>query len=125
MSGCLQKSEKKRSYYYSDEDLDNHKVEGTLLVDIANIDSVRAFIAGRCFNSKTYKIKFDNDLKMEVSNNGKLLYRGTCEIGEFMINEERLLLFMDDGGQEKRMTLAHNGMLTDKSTYALYKRCNN
>lgn len=123
MSGCLQKSEKKRSYYYSDEDLDNHKVEGTLLVDIANIDSVRAFIAGRCFISKTYKIKFDNDLKMEVSNNGKLLYHGTCEIGEFMINEERLLLFMDDDGQEKRMTLSHSGMLTDKSTYALYKRC--
>jgi hypothetical protein len=121
-SGCLKKSEKQRPYYYSEEELDSHKETGEKLVNISSTAEVRKFIAGQSFVSKTYRLDFNDSLDAVMSNNGKTLFQGPCKIGEFMINDERLLLVMDEFGKENRFTLAHNGMLTDKSTYALFKR---
>jgi hypothetical protein len=122
LTGCLKKSEKQRPYYYSEEEVDSHKEEGEKKVDIASIPEVRKFLAGKKFASKTYRIEFDDSLHAVLLNNGKQVLTAQCRIGEFMINDERLLLLVDETGKENRFTLANNGLLTDKSTYALYHR---
>jgi archaellin len=120
-TGCLKKSEKQKPYYYSEEEVDSHKENTQTVVDISDPVVVRKFLAGKKYVCKTYRIEISDSLDAVIKNNGKVLSKGTLEVGEFMVNDERLVLIKDEAGETFRFTLAHNGMLTDKETYALYK----
>jgi hypothetical protein len=120
-TGCLKKSEKQRPYYYSEEEVDSHKEDGVTVVDLSDPAAVRKFLAGKRYVSKTYRVEISDSLNAVITNNGKVLAQGKCEVGEFLINEERLMLITDESGDQHRFTLAHNGLLTDKKTYALYR----
>lgn len=118
---CLKKSEKQQPYYYSEEELDSHKEDGATVVDISDPAAVRKFLSGKHYASKTYRIDFSDSLQAVMSDNGKEVFSGKCDIGEYMINDERLLMITDTSGETFRFTLAHNGLLTDKSSYALFR----
>lgn len=121
LQSCLKKSEKQQPYYYSEEELDSHKEDGATIVDISDPAAVRKFLAGKHYASKTYRIDFSDSLSAVMTNNGKEMFSGKCDVGEFMINDERLLMITNSSGETFRFTLAHNGMITDKSSYALFK----
>jgi hypothetical protein len=119
---CDSGSKRANSYYYAEEGIDSYKLNSDTIVNLQNIEEIKGFIKGKTFVSKGNKMIFDDSLNVTFYYNGKPEPTLECEVQEYILKNERLLVISDSTGENvMKFTLSPNGILTDINTYALYK----
>lgn len=122
LSSCSSESNKPVRYYYSESGVDSHKQLSDTVLDLSRPIHIENFIRGKTFVSKGHLIVFDDSLKVTFYNNGKVGSIYQCEVAQYSIKGERLLLLNDSIHQKiLKFTVASNGILTNMETYSLYK----
>lgn len=121
VSSCQNESSRSRNYYYSDEGLENSLPDTTLNIDLADKKSVTHYIKNKTFVSKTQKLVVNDSLQITLFVNGKKESVMNCEVTEYMVHNDRLLIFTDAiTSKQAKFTISTNGVITDMKTYALY-----
>ncbi len=120
-TSCERKVNKADKYYYSENGIDSHKTSADTLVDLGNKKDIEDFLRGTTFVSKGSRMEFDDSLKVTMFANGKTIAIFQCNVAEYILKEERLILLNDSlESKVMRFTLAPHGTLTDMETYSLY-----
>lgn len=121
-TSCERKVNKADKYYYSENGIDSHKTSADTLVDLGSKKNIEDFLRGEIFVSKGSRMEFDDSLNVRMILNGKTVATYQCQVAEYILKEERLILLNDSlESKAMRFTLAPHGTLTDMETYSLYK----
>jgi hypothetical protein len=120
-ASCERKAKKTETYYYSDHGIDSHKSTADTLVDLGSTKDIEDFLRGKTFISKGSRIEFNDSLDVTMIVNGKMVSIYKCNVAEYILKEERLILLNDSAANTAmKLTLAPQGTLTDMETYSLY-----
>jgi len=120
-TSCERKVKKTDQYYYSIHGIENQKSFADTLVDLGSTKAIEDFLRGEIFISKGSRMEFDDSLNVKMIVNGKTVSTYKCNVAEYILKAERLIL-LNDSMESKtiRLTLATHGTLTDMETYMLY-----
>lgn len=120
-SSCGPDKSDSQRYYYSDEGLKKSITDTIATVKIEDKQALTAFLRNHTFISKTDKMVIDDSLKFTLFVNGRKESVSSCEITEYMVHNERLLLLTDSVTlKQKKYTVSKSGLITDMQTYTLF-----
>lgn len=120
-AACQPDSPKSQRYYYSDEGLEESVPDSSGHVNLGDKNAVIAYIKNKTFVSKTEQLEIDDSLNISLFVNGKKEAVMRCEITEYMVHNNRLLMLTDTiTSKQVKFTISSGGILTDMQTYALY-----
>ena len=124
-SACKDDTHKTELYYYSQEKLETEEPDSSQLININDEKVVRSFLQNQVFVSKADRLIINDSLVVTRFINGKKVAVMICEITEYLVHNDRLLLLTDTTTQKlTRCTISQNGIITDMQTYSLYERKN-
>ncbi|MDQ3050688.1 MAG: hypothetical protein M3Q95_07370 [Bacteroidota bacterium] len=121
LTACQPDLPRSQPYYYSDEGLEESLPDSSGHINLGDKNAVIAFIKNKTFVSKTEKLVVNDSLYITHFINGKKESVMNCEITEYMVHNNRLLLLTDTAtSRQVKYTISSGGILTDMQTYALY-----
>ncbi len=121
LTSCQSDHKKPQRYYYSEEGLEKSIPDSSENVNLDDKKSVVAYIKNKTFVSKIQRLVVDDSLKITHYVNGKKEAVLQCEITEYMVHDNRLLLLTDSAtAKQIKYTISSEGVLTDMQTYSLY-----
>jgi hypothetical protein len=121
LGACQNDPNRSQRYYYSDEGLEKSLPDSSGNINLEDNKAVKLFITNKIFVSKTQRLVIDDTLRATLYINGKKESVMKCEITEYMVHNDRLLLLTDLAtSKQAKYTISSNGILTDMQTYALY-----
>jgi len=120
-ASCNSDSSRSVQYYYSDAGLESNLPDSIEKIKLENKKAISVYIKNKTFVSKIQKLVVDDSLKTTLYVNGKKEAVMKCEITEYMVYGNRLLLMTDSiTSKQAKYTLSENGIITDMQTYARY-----
>ncbi len=120
-AACQTNSPKSQRYYYSDEGLEESVPDSSGHVNLGDRNAVINYIKNKTFVSKTEQLVIDDSLNISLFVNGKKEAVMRCEITEYMVHNNRLLMLTDTiTSKQVKFTISSGGILTDMQSYALY-----